>query len=311
MEMAVPREKPHPELEKQGSKIEGVVIFDANSGIPLYSRLEKRIDPSLFTGFVSAARHFSNELSLGGLTSFTTEEKVIFLARKNKVITAIIKPQNPDHQSTVSLAYELAEQFESRFDVPRNPQPSMYKDFEGVVDDYIREIKNPFLSRVARFIHKQYGGEVAIKPRFNKKSGSQGVIDIVASTQEESRDLRNGISNLYSDKYTFVQAVDGVAKKGDIMEFLDNTDCYGVMVMIKDSLEFVPYFPSRAVVVARQYPEDLLGYLDKLPRDKGRIYIDGTHAFVGLGIKGLKRDPKCFVELWKWRDSDDPVRAYP
>ncbi len=293
------------------SDIEGVVIFDANSGIPLFSKLEERIDPSMFTSFIAAVRHFSNQLKLGGLTSFTTEEKIIFMAKRGDLITALIKPQSREFQSTVSLAIELTEQFEDRYEIPKNPQPEMFNDFNAIVNEYLKEVKNPYLSRVARFIHNQYGGEVSIKPSFNKRSGSQGVLDIVATVHEKTEDLRNGLSDLYSEGYTFVRAVDGIALKGDVMEFLDIIDSFGIMVMIRDRLEFVPYFPNRAVIVARHFPDSLDEYLSKFPSEKGRTYIDGNHIFMGSKIRPSKKDPKCFVELWKWRDNDRPELIYP
>ena len=51
--------------------IEGVVIFEASSGIPLYSRMKGDTDPSLFSSFVAAIGHFSRELRFGGLSSFS------------------------------------------------------------------------------------------------------------------------------------------------------------------------------------------------------------------------------------------------
>jgi hypothetical protein len=60
--------------------IEGIVIFDAVSGVPLFSRMKGTTDPSLFSSFIAAIGHFSKQLKFGGLSSFSTEEKVIYLA---------------------------------------------------------------------------------------------------------------------------------------------------------------------------------------------------------------------------------------
>ncbi|TFF96858.1 hypothetical protein EU546_00390, partial [Candidatus Thorarchaeota archaeon] len=83
--------------------IEGVVIFEASSGIPLYSRMKSDTDPSLFSSFVAAIGHFSKELKFGGLSSFTTEEKVIYLAPREKTITALIAPKKKEYQEAYSL----------------------------------------------------------------------------------------------------------------------------------------------------------------------------------------------------------------
>ncbi|MFW9910167.1 MAG: hypothetical protein ACFFEF_16545, partial [Candidatus Thorarchaeota archaeon] len=92
--------------------IEGVIIFDSKSGIPLFSRLRKGLDPSLFSSFVTAITHFSRELKLGGLSSFTTEEKRIILADRENTITALITPTQKEFQEAHSLALELGRQFE-------------------------------------------------------------------------------------------------------------------------------------------------------------------------------------------------------
>jgi len=87
--------------------IEGVVIFEATSGVPLYSKMKGKTDPSLFSSFVSAIGHFSKEMRFGRLSSFTNDEKVIYLAPRDKTITALISPKKKEYQEAYSLASEL------------------------------------------------------------------------------------------------------------------------------------------------------------------------------------------------------------
>jgi len=296
--------------------IEGVVIFEAKSGIPLFSKMRGNTDPLLFTSFITAARHFSSELSLGGLSSFSTDEKVIFLAQGDRVVTVLITPKSQEFQETLEFASELGEMFESRYEVPERPQPHMYADFKPVVDEMLKRVKNPFLNRVARFVHQEYGGEVSIKVRLTKRSGATGVVDMVVNHVQKNGEAdassfdELAVLNL-SQNYTFVKAIDDIATRGAVIDFIDTIDSFGVRVLKKDEMKFLPYFPKRAVVVARDYAEDVMEYIDKLPRDKDGPYIDGSHVVSGIRLRGPMKDLRCHVELWRWKENGYPQRVVP
>ncbi len=295
--------------------IEGVVIFEAKSGIPLFTKMKGKTDPMLFTSFITAARHFSSELSLGGLSSFATDEKVVFLAQGKKVVTALITSKSQEFQETLEFASELGQVFESRYEIPERPQPHAYLDFKPVVDEMLRKVRDPFLRRVARFAHQEYGGEVSTKAKLTKRNGSVGTVDIVVSHVKKSECDSDRFDELavlnLSQNYTFVKAIDDIASRGAVIDFIDSVDSYGVRVIKKDEMRFLPYFPCRAVIVARDYAEDVLEYIERLPKDDQGPYIDGSHVLAGLRRTGSLRDLRCHVELWKWRDNGYPVRVVP
>lgn len=95
--------------------IEGVIIFDSNSGLLLFSKIDERIDSSMFSSFVWSIKKFFSELSLGGLSSFTTEEKTIFLASKTQTITAMITTGNPKYKQGYSITYTICDAFDSSY----------------------------------------------------------------------------------------------------------------------------------------------------------------------------------------------------
>ncbi len=293
--------------------IEGIVIFEANSGIPLYNKLKDNIDPSLFSSFVAAVGHFSKELQLGGLSSFTTEEKVIFLAATEKTITALITPKRAEYQVAYQLAANLGNQFEDRFDINDSPEPKDYSKFTRVADDFMRKMKHPFLNRVAIFVHEQYGGEISIKPKLMKQNGSTGELDIVVKLSQKKEDgsnqKRGSASSILSEELSFVKAVDNEITKGEIIDFIDSTEGYGTMQVTKDDLEFQPYFPSRGIIIGREYAENVFEFLDRLPNEKGRPYIDGSHLYMGMKMKEIPKYAKCYLELWKWHDDRIPERV--
>ncbi len=295
--------------------IEGVVVFEAKSGIPLYSKMKGKTDPTLFTSFITAVRHFSSELSLGGLSSFATDEKVIFLAQGQKTITALITSKTPEFEETVEFASELGQIFESKYEIPDRPQPHMFDDFRYVVNEMLKRVRDPFLRRVARFAHQEYGGEVSTKARLTKRNGSTGIVDIMVTHITKSESDTDSFDELavlnMSRNYTFIKAIDGIASRGAVIDFIDSIDSYGVRVIKKDQMKFLPYFPRRAVIVARDYAEDVFEYLERLPSDEKGPYVEGSHVLTGLKRTGVLRDLRCHVELWRWRDSGYPLRIVP
>jgi hypothetical protein len=292
--------------------IEGVVIFETKSGIPLYSKMKDHIDPNLFSSFVAAIGHFSRELKLGGLSSFSTEEKVIFLAATEKTITALITPKRSEYQVAYQLAANLGAQFEDRYEFEENIRPEKYNKFTIVVDDFMRKMKHPFLNRVAIFIHEQYGGEISIKPKLMKENGSTGEIDILVKVNQkkEDFDIKNSASTILSDELTFVKAVDNEITRGEILDFIDSTEGYGTMKVGKEELVFQPYFPSRAIIIGREYSDNVFEFLGKLPKEKGKPYIDGSHVYMGMKMKELPKESRCYLELWKWHDDREPELVY-
>ncbi|MCK5151877.1 MAG: hypothetical protein KAQ65_08550 [Candidatus Thorarchaeota archaeon] len=291
--------------------IEGVVIFDSKSGIPLFSKLKKGIDASLFSSFVTAITHFSRELKLGGLSSFTTEEKRIILAAKENTITALITPTKKEFQEAHSLAMEMGRQFEE-LHVSGSLQERDYNECHVIADEFMKKIKNPFISRVAAFVHGKYGGSVAIKPRLMKESGAEGYIDMLVNlgirydddAEAQSTGKGKKAQAAHSESYIFCKVNEGRISRGEVMEFIDALDGFGVRLIKKENMIFAPYFPTRAVIVAREYPEDVFEYLKKLPRKNGQVYVDGRHIFSGRGIRGAPKDAKCIVEVYQWHEDD-------
>jgi hypothetical protein len=290
--------------------IQGVVIFDSKSGIPLFSKLEKGLDASLFASFASAITHFSRDLKLGGLSSFTTDQKRIILASKENTTTALITPTRKEFQEARSLALEMGRQFEELHNLSNSLQEKDYTEFHAVADEFMKKIKNPFVSRVAAFVHEKYGGSIAIKPRLMKESGAEDYIDMLVNLgirYEEDDEIQRPSRKAHathSESYIFCKVSEGRISRGEVMEFIDALDSFGIRQMGKDRLEFVPYFPSRAVIVAREYPNEVFEYLGRLPRNNGHVYLDGRHIFAGRGIRGAPNDAKCIIEAYQWHEDD-------
>ncbi|MHA1168058.1 MAG: ADP-ribosylation factor-like protein [Candidatus Hodarchaeales archaeon] len=124
-------------------EVDGIIIFDSISGLPLYSEVDEKMDSALFSGFVSAIRSFSSHLSFGGLLSFTTEEKKVFLAAKTRIITALITGGNIDSKQGYSAAFKISQEFEKSYTVDNVTEDSginksKYKSFSTSLKDIIK-----------------------------------------------------------------------------------------------------------------------------------------------------------------------------
>ncbi|MHA1966604.1 MAG: ADP-ribosylation factor-like protein [Candidatus Hodarchaeales archaeon] len=127
-------------------QIEGVIIFDANSGLLLFSKIDESVDSSMFSSFVWSIKEFFSELSLGGLSSFTTEEKTIFLASKSSIITAMITTGNPDYKKGYSTAFNISDTFESSYEITESgiADLSKYSGFSSKLDGLLSLVITSF-----------------------------------------------------------------------------------------------------------------------------------------------------------------------
>ena len=288
--------------------IEGIVIFDAAAGVPLFSRMKTRTDPSLFSSFISAIAHFSKELKFGGLSSFTTEEKVIYLAPRNKIITALIAPKKKEYQMAYSLADELGRQFEESGIVENPTKSDEYNEFAEVADQFLRKIQNPFITRVSDFIQGQYPGKVSIKPSLMKRDGSQGSVDMLVDAGKKTDNGGDSLGQ-FGENYSFVKAVDSQVGRVHVIDFIDSLDNFGVLAMRKDEMILQPYFPARAIIIGREFEPGAIDFLKKLPEDKIGRYVDGAYIYAGFKLKGIPKETRCVVDVWKWHDESEPERV--
>jgi hypothetical protein len=287
--------------------IEGIVIFDAAAGIPLFSRMKTKTDPSLFSSFISAIAHFSKQLHFGGLSSFTTEEKVIYLAPREKIITALIAPKRKEYQMAYSLANELGRQFEdSRISSDPDDRIAL-NEFAEIADEFLRKIQNPFITRVSEFIQNQYPGKVTVGPRLMKRDGSQGTVDLMIDAGKKTPNGGDSAGK-FGENYSFVKAIDSKVGRVHIIDFIDSLDNFGVLSVKKDEMILQPYFPARAIIIGREFDPGAIDFLKRLPESKKGRYIDGAYIFVGLKLRGIPKETRCMVDLWKWHDDISPER---
>ncbi|WXG42089.1 MAG: hypothetical protein WED07_15220 [Candidatus Freyarchaeum deiterrae] len=293
-------------------QIDGIVIIDSVSGVPLFSKLDT-IDSTLFSGFVTAIRNFSSELSLGGLSSFSTEEKNIFLAARRRVVTAIIASTDLEFQKVYSLAYQIGAAFEDMYELTESPDQDKFKGFSTRLEGILKEKEVPFLLEAAEFAKKEFGGAISIRPELKVEHGKTMVIDLVVDRGKRNPE---GVLNrlvqrrwkAFSEDITFVKVIDGIAGRGEVMDFIDSLRSVGEESGMhirnhKDrAAEEFPYFPARAAVVARDYSPTVFEEMEKLLRVEGKACIAGDQITRQARGKYFPDSSKCFIELWKWKE---------
>ncbi|MFX1251418.1 MAG: hypothetical protein ACFFCZ_07395 [Promethearchaeota archaeon] len=120
--------------------LEGIIIFNSSSGINLFSMVNEGLEPALISGALTAIKQFCQKTSLGGLSSFTTEEKLVFLATKEDVGTAIITSKNQDPKRMYSLAFTIAETFERNYkNTGVVERKKIHDSFVGILEEILKK----------------------------------------------------------------------------------------------------------------------------------------------------------------------------
>ncbi|MFW9930280.1 MAG: hypothetical protein ACFFD1_12870 [Candidatus Thorarchaeota archaeon] len=95
--------------------IEAVFIFKSDSGTSLYSRKKNDLQEDLFAAFLSALKSFFNDFKLGGLSSFSSDNYIVYLASSNNVLTSILVDKKFVSEKYYSLAYQISKEFYNRY----------------------------------------------------------------------------------------------------------------------------------------------------------------------------------------------------
>ena len=123
------------------SHIQGVYIFKADSGITLYSRRTLGIEEDLFSAFLSALNGLFCCFSLGGISTFASENFIVYLASANNVLTSLIVDNDHKSDKYFNLAYEIGNQYYKKFASSIDKKTSIMappKDqFDGLLDQII------------------------------------------------------------------------------------------------------------------------------------------------------------------------------
>ena len=300
--------------------IDGLTVIQAQSGLPLFSKLNHSIDETLFSGILTAIQNFANELSLGGLSSFTTDEKTIFLTNREYITIAVIAPKELDFKKVYSLAYSIGEKFEAMYDLTNiaSINTEQFKSFHSVVDRLLNEIDVPFIIKVAEFAKKEFGGSVSVQPKLKDKKG-EIITTIDVMVDRGKKRIEKGIRNklisklhkAFSEDITFVKAIPATAGRGEVQDFLDLIDKFGGPFSSDTQEEGFRFFPSRVAIIAFDFSPTIKEILEKLPKDNSGVYIGATHVIPTANFSAAPKILKCYIEFWLWHNDKYPELYNP
>ncbi len=291
-----------------------LLILHNETGLPLFSHLQPGFDESLLSGLITAIKEFTKELSLGGLSSFSTDEKAIYLLGRKYCTVALITTEE-NFQKIYSLGFKIGETFEEQYDLTNLKfiDSSVYESFSSQVNKILSQKDTPYLIQVAEFVKKEFGGDLSIRPSFKNNDGKLVTIDLLSDRgRKKHQGLMGGIATKmfksYSEDVTFIKAIDSTAGRGEVMDFFDLLKTFGRTRTKNLEEEVFPYFPAKAVVIARDYSPTLFDDIKNFPKFGGKTGIAGTHISPDAGMIGAPSSMKCFIELWKWNDDKYPDR---
>ena len=132
------------------------------------------------------------------------------------------------------------------------------------------------------------------------------IINLGARDGAKENGRAKDLYSAFSESYIFCKMSEGRLSSGEILEFIDEIDSYGTRIMRKGSLEFIPYFPTRVVIMAREYTPKVFDFFKKLPLDENGRYLDGSHVFAGAKVKGVPKHPRCYFDVYQWHDNEEP-----
>jgi len=299
--------------------LHAIIILEKSSGLCVFSEnYTIDFDSTLFSGFLTAIQNFTENLKIGTLTSFITNDKAIVISASDYVSVALIIDLDDDVDEWFDKAYEIGQRFEEIYDM-ENWKGSL-AEFNGFKDELkkllVKKEEN-YLLAVAKWAKKEFGGEIRVnailKPRKNKPKLK---VDILLDRGDI--DPRNLPNKLYLKRFQglkkdliFIKVVDGIVGRGEIKDFIEQVQEFGHFELEQVEEDIFPYFPKMVVIVGRDFSDtvkDLESTLYKVKNNKHYI----QSKYLNLKVVGQLAKTELFnayIEYWKW-DTPYPIRIF-
>ena len=118
--------------QSSDNDIIAIFIFKSDSGATLFSRKHTEFDTDLFSAFLSALKSFFNSLTLGGLSSFGSDNYIVYLISIHNLLTAIIVNKNKKSEKYYLLGNKISQSF--------------YDEYKSIVDSSIPLVRTTKIS---------------------------------------------------------------------------------------------------------------------------------------------------------------------
>lgn len=306
--------------------INGIYIIHRNSGNLLFEKTYEHspIDKDLFSGLLTAIRGFLKEIHMGELTSFSTLKKKIIISLTENIVVAIILDIAASSEKYQGIAYEIGSQFSQVFgaDLKKwDGNRTIFKSFNEQVGGILSNEQDPFIVQVAKWAHKEFGGDIHLEQQLVTSSEMDLLMNIIID-HGELKDLRsrekmlNKFHKGYNRDLIFFKAVNDVIGLNELEQFIEVCEDLGYECRQKERCEqYFDYFPSKIIIIAQDFSPPALERIEDLTylnKKSNKHFIVSKH--LEKDIKGAVKKGKfpifqCQVELWKW-DAPYPERIF-
>ncbi|OLS26888.1 MAG: hypothetical protein HeimC3_06450 [Candidatus Heimdallarchaeota archaeon LC_3] len=109
-----------------------VFVFKSDSGTLLFSRKNTKFDEDLFSAFLSALKSFFSSFTLGGLSSFASDNYIVYLISIHNLLTSIIVDKQKKSEKYYLLGNEVSESF--------------YDEYKSIVDSTAPLIRTDYIN---------------------------------------------------------------------------------------------------------------------------------------------------------------------
>ncbi|TFF85381.1 MAG: hypothetical protein EU551_04165, partial [Promethearchaeota archaeon] len=262
--------------------LHSIIILKKDSGVCMFSeKYTLDFDSSLFSGFLTAVQNFAENLQIGRLTSFITQDKIIVLSSSEYVVVSLIIDLEDNADDWMVKAFKIAENFESKYDMDRwAGDISIFKKFSDDIKEMLGKEEEDLLLRVAKWAKKEFGGELqlnaVIKPRKNE---AKLKVDVLLDRGDIEPDKLDGKVLLrkhpsLGKDYCFIKVVDGIVGRGDIKDFIERIVEFGDDKINEDEGdEIFPYFPNMIAIIGRDFSSTVKDLTDNLYKSKNKKHL--------------------------------------
>ena len=293
--------------------LDGILIMHSESGLPLFAQLDQKIDEVLFSGLLTAIKSFINELSLGGLSSFSTDEKNFYLTGREKITTCLISNKQLEFKDVYALSLQIGSQFENKFEneISNQIDVSYFKSFEKDLQNILDKDRDiPFIIRVAEFVKKEFGDNISYNPKLKNNNGKYITIDLLVDNGEKISGFKNKVATKFHKSFSketiFIKSVDGVAGRAEVKQFLDLSQTFGGRFSGSSDPEVYNFFPRKMVVVAKEFSPTVFEDLKTLKKHNNKSFIPASHILPTASAHSAPEPMHCYVECWQWQNSGYP-----
>lgn len=323
--------------------LHSVILIHKKSGVCLFGKnYTLDFDSVLFSGFLTAVQSFAEDLKIGRLTNFITNDKVILISTSEDVVASLIIDLEDSVDDWLDKAYEIAERFQEMYNEELSAfsgNISTFEEFSEEVSKILESEEKNLMLEVAKWAKKEFGGELQVNALLTPRKNKQPLkIDILLDRGDiDFRKIQDKIAlhrfQWLKKDLIFIRVIDGIVGRGEIKDFMESIQNFGgdnpeevetgIFGRKKKSHKetksesenpeeiespeesesgIFPFFPKMAVIVGRDFSSTVYDLSDKLYKNKNEKHFIQSKHLM-IAPPIHKMDIfNCWVEYWKWQE---------